>query len=155
MTSSTASPSPAPAGGSKSRRASPAPKPKQPTLKQLQQAAQRTRWEDHLLRDIRAMRLPEPQRQVKWHPLRDYVADFLFLRERLIVEVDGGVFLPQGHHSSGKGYEYDRVRDAEAMCLGYTVMRVTPGMVKDGTAVNYLERVLHAMWTRNKSERSA
>lgn len=120
-----------------------------PTLKQLQQQAARTQYEDHLWRDLSALHLPLPERQALWHPTSNYKADFLWPRERLLVEVDGGVYLRYGHHSSGKGYEYDRVRDAEALCLGYTVLRVTPSMVKDGTAVAYVERVLHALWARN------
>ena len=164
---------PAKAGGSKSRRASPAtpylvkvtpaPKkpraaatktktstPKQPTIKQLEAQAKREEFELWLLRDIAALRLPTPERQYLFHPTVNYKADLCWARERLIVEVDGGVYLRHGHHNSGKGYEYDRVRDAEALCLGFTVLRVTPGMVKDGTAIDYVERVLHAIWARNK-----
>src|SRR5690348_2915095 len=126
------------------RRAVRAAKPKtekQPTLKQLEARAKREEFEVWLLRDIRALKLPEPQRQFLFHPTRNYVADFCWPRERLIVEVDGGAYIPRGHHNFGAGYEYDRIRDAEALCLGYTVFRVTPGMVKDGLAVGYVERV--------------
>jgi len=123
---------------------------KQPTIKQMEAQAKREEFELWLLRDIAALKLPTPERQALWHPTTNYKADLLFVRELLIVEVDGGVYLRYGHHNSGKGYEYDRVRDAEALCLGFTVLRVTPGMVKDGTAIDYVERVLHTIWARNK-----
>ena len=119
-------------------------------LKRLQQQAARDQYELHLLRDILAMHLPEPTRQYLWHPSINYRADLCWPRERLIVEVDGGVYLRHGHHNSGKGYEYDRIRDAEALTLGFVVLRVTPGMVKDGSAVDYVDRVLHTIWARNK-----
>ncbi len=120
------------------------------TLAQLTAKAKREQYEQELLFQIKVARLPVPVTQYLWHPTINYRADLLFERERLIVEVDGGVYLRHGHHNSGKGYEYDRRRDAEALTLGYLVLRVTPGMVKDGSAIEYVERVLHAIWARNK-----
>lgn len=134
--------------------AAPAEKPvkaaKPLTLAQLTAKAKREQYEQELLFQIKVARLPVPREQHLWHPTINYRADLLFERERLIVEVDGGVYLRHGHHNSGKGYEYDRRRDAEALTLGYAVLRVTPGMVKDGSAIEYVERVLHAIWARNK-----
>jgi very-short-patch-repair endonuclease len=99
-------------------------------------------------------------------------------REMLIIEVDGGLNVGRrnrkqqardaqeealaalagvtikrpprgGGHASPDGYERDRVRDAEALCLGYRVLRVTPGMVERGEAVAYIERVLRMIWQGN------
>ena len=99
-------------------------------------------------------------------------------REMLIIEVDGGLNVGRrnrkqqardaqeealaqlagvtikrpprgGGHASPDGYEHDRVRDAEALCLGYRVLRVTPGMVERGEAVAYIERVLRMIWQGN------
>ncbi|HET8906919.1 MAG TPA: DUF559 domain-containing protein [Ktedonobacterales bacterium] len=120
------------------------------TLAQLTAKAKREQYEQELLFQIKVARLPVPVTQHLWHPTINYRADLCFEREHLIVEVDGGVYLRHGHHNSGKGYEYDRRRDAEALTLGYLVLRVTPGMVKDGSAIEYVERVLHAIWARNK-----
>jgi very-short-patch-repair endonuclease len=47
--------------------------------------------------------------------------DFLWRDQRLVVEVDGG----QAHRTR-KGFEDDRVRDAELTAAGYRVMRFTP-----------------------------
>lgn len=124
--------------------------PKPQTLAQLTAKAKREQYEQELLFQIKVARLPVPREQHLWHPTINYRADLCFERERLIVEVDGGVYLRHGHHNSGKGYEYDRVRDAEALTLGYAVLRVTPSMVKDGSAIAYVERVLHVIWARNK-----
>lgn len=120
-------------------------------LRRAQVAAARTRWEEHLLRDIRAAHLPEPHTQFRWHPTRDYRADFAYAdgRTMLLIEVDGGIWLSKGGHTTGAGYERDRVRDAEALCLGYRVLRVTPGMVERGEAVAYIERVLRMIWQGN------
>lgn len=119
-------------------------------LKRETRQAEREHWELWLLRDILARRLPEPLRQYQWHPTVAYRADVAWVVEQLMVEVDGGIWQKRGGHTTGKGYEHDRIRDAEALCLGWTVLRVTPGMVERGEAVDYIERVLHAIWQRNK-----
>lgn len=153
-------------------------------LKRETQQAVREHWELWLLRDIRARRLPEPLRQYQWHPTRDYRADVAWVAEQLMVEVDGGLNVGRrnrkqqardaqldalaavagteppkrqraGGHNSPDGYEHDRIRDAEALCLGWTVLRVTPGMVERGAAVDYIERVLHAIWQQNKRNKAA
>ena len=142
---------PSPATATKARRPRrPRATKQQSIIKQLEAEAEREKYELHLLRDIKAVRLPLPERHAKWHPMIEYEADLLYRREFLIIEVDGGIHIPFGHHNFGAGYEYDRVRDAEALCLGFTVLRVTPGMVKDGTAIDYVERVLHAIRARGK-----
>src|SRR5918992_934255 len=49
-----------------------------------------------------------------------YKADFLWRRERLIVETDGRTF-----HSSRRAFEHDRLRDQRLILAGYTVVRFT------------------------------
>ena len=102
-------------------------------------------------------------------------------RTMLIVEVDGGINVGRrnrrqqardaqedalaalagitikrqprgGGHASPDGYESDRIRDAEALCLGYTVLRVTPKMVECGVAADYIERIVHALWKRHSRQ---
>jgi len=46
--------------------------------------------------------------------------DFLFAKERLIVEVDGWAF-----HSSRQSFEDNRWRDAQLQAAGYQVLRLT------------------------------
>ena len=48
-----------------------------------------------------------------------YVVDFLWRRERLVVEVDGYAF-----HSSRAAFERDRRRDAELAARGLHVIRI-------------------------------
>lgn len=115
-------------------------------LKRETARAKREHWELTLLAQIRALHLPEPTRQYAFHPLRRYRADFAYVPERLLIEVDGGIWLDKGGHTTGAGYQRDRERDCEAVSLGYTVLRVTPAMVKSGKAVAYVETALRAIW---------
>ena len=123
-------------------------------LKRAQQAAARTRWEDQLWRDIRAAHLPEPARQYLFHPTRRYRADLCYPPERLLIEVDGGIWLAKGGHTTGTGYQRDRERDCEAVALGYIVLRVTPAMVQSGAALRYVETTLRAIWQAKRRTRS-
>jgi very-short-patch-repair endonuclease len=66
---------------------------------------------------LRAAELPEPQTNV---PLLGYVADFVWVQEKLVVEVDGYLF-----HSDKASFERDRRRDQVFAAAGYTVIRVT------------------------------
>lgn len=52
--------------------------------------------------------------------------DFLWERERLVVEVDGWAW-----HSSRNRFENDRQRDAALAAAGYTVLRITWRRIKD------------------------
>jgi very-short-patch-repair endonuclease len=88
-----------------------------------------------------ALGLPAPETEVRFHPTRKWRADFLWRSPMLIVEVDGGVFVT-GRHSRGAGVEADCEKFAEAMVLGYRVLRVTTRHVRNGQAVQWIERLL-------------
>jgi len=66
---------------------------------------------------VKAAELPLPKKNV--HVCRRQV-DFLWRREKLIVEVDG-----YAYHSSKRSFEQDRKRDAQLEARGYAVIRVT------------------------------
>lgn len=86
--------------------------------------------------------LPVPQTEVRFHPTRKWRADYLWpAPHMLICEVDGGVFI-QGRHSRGVGVEKDMEKVAEALALGYRVLKVTPKHVKDGRALDWIGRLL-------------
>lgn len=73
--------------------------------------------ERRMLKLIRAAGLPAPRTQVR---IAGWPADFLWSKQRLIVEVDGYPF-----HSGRKAFERDRRRDQAHIAAGYTVIRVT------------------------------
>ena len=98
-------------------------------------------WEDLLWHQIKCMKFPGFIRQYKFHPSRNYEADFCNPSILLILEVDGGTWMDKGGHTTGTGYEHDRERDLEALMLGYKVMRFVPDMVNDGRAIKYIEKI--------------
>jgi len=100
-------------------------------------------WEEALYRQIVAAELPKPERQYPFAKSvgRQYRADFAFLDERLIVEVNGGAFIG-GRHVRGAGYENDLERNAIATALGFKVMGVTPRHIRSGFALRWIECAL-------------
>jgi very-short-patch-repair endonuclease len=105
--------------------------------------AEREQWELLLLHQLRAARVPEPERQYRFHPHRAWKFDFAWPEVRLAVEVDGGTWTG-GRHVRGKGYREDCLKAAEALLLGWRVLRVVPAQVKDGTTLGWIERLLRA-----------
>lgn len=94
-----------------------------------------------LLTQVRAAGLPAPVTEHRFHPVRRWRFDFAWPDEHLALEIDGGVYV-RGGHTRGAAYERDREKDAEAMVLGWRVLRVTPRMVKDGRALRWIEQLL-------------
>lgn len=59
----------------------------------------------------------------------------------LLVEVDGGTWT-SGRHTTGSGFARDAEKLNRATELGYRVLRFTPAMVDDGSALAQIERCL-------------
>jgi very-short-patch-repair endonuclease len=78
--------------------------------------------ERELLRRIRESELPDPETNQRVGP---YVVDFLWRRERVIVETDGGAF-----HSHARALRRDRRRTNELQLRGYTVLHFSWNDVK-------------------------
>ena len=86
---------------------------------------------------------------------RRFRADFLWLKERCIVEIDGGTWarkgakkcrfcghVPQGRHSTGAGREGDCEKQVLATLAGYRYLVVTTSQVKSGEALGWVREIL-------------
>ncbi len=80
-------------------------------------ARTRSEAEERFLELIRKAGIQRPAANVKIGRLE---VDFLWQRERLVVEIDGSAF-----HSSPRAFERDRRRDAVLIAAGYRVARIT------------------------------
>lgn len=97
--------------------------------------------EEKFLAQLRASSFPEPEREHRFHPVRKWRFDFAYPQWLIAIEVEGGIWV-QGRHSRGLGFEKDREKYAEALILGWRVLSVTPKMINDRRALNYLEALL-------------
>jgi len=107
---------------------------------------------------IRASGLPTPTRQFRFAAehvgpgrgvrarlkeagLQDWKADFAWLDQRVLCEVQGGLYT-KGRHVRPAGYEDDCRKADDAQELGWRVVAVTRKMISSGEAVRRLERAL-------------
>jgi very-short-patch-repair endonuclease len=103
------------------------------------------RWENLLAHQIRAYKLTGYKVQHRFDNERLWTFDFAFIKEKLAVEIDGGLHIRGGGgHNSRKGYSKDREKDQAAILQGWTVYRVTPQMVRTGEVINSIVKVLES-----------
>jgi len=88
---------------------------------------------DHLLHPkvVRAWRTAS-NRPILWR------SDFAFLSHKLLVEVEGGIWI-NGGHNRGKIYSDNCLKYSAASVLGYSALRCTPDHISDGIAIRMLE----------------
>tara|TARA_R110002095_G_scaffold165188_5_gene143401 strand:+ start:814 stop:1176 length:363 start_codon:yes stop_codon:yes gene_type:complete len=70
--------------------------------------------------------LPPPEREYQFHPTRRWRLDFAWLKQRVAVEIQGGVFLKgRTGHTSGVGVQRDCEKGNAATSLGWRVLHFT------------------------------
>jgi very-short-patch-repair endonuclease len=93
-------------------------------------------FERNLQFQMKAVKLPVPEVQFRFHPTRRWTFDFAWLDLKLYCEVEGGIFIRGGgRHNRGASFEKDCEKYAEAAILGWRGLRVTTGQVKSGVAL--------------------
>lgn len=98
--------------------------------------------ENTLAIQIRALKLPVPEREFRFCPPRRFRFDFAFLDpHRLAVECEGGTWIG-GRHQTGTGFSKDIEKYNLATLEGWRVLRFTGKMIKDGSAIELLKRAL-------------
>lgn len=93
--------------------------------------------------------VPEPLREIKVHPERNWKADFLWRplvytanRRGVILESEGGIY-SGGKHGRGKGIEEDFEKMNELQLLSYTVLRVASHRLATSATVDLVRRALN------------
>jgi very-short-patch-repair endonuclease len=99
--------------------------------------------EEAMAFQIRALSLPAPVREHRFHPTRQWRLDFAWPDRKVAVECEGGVWI-RGRHSRGKGFIEDCSKYAEAALAGWLVFRVTAEHIKSGEAIRWLEQAMRA-----------
>lgn len=100
--------------------------------------------EELFARHVRAVGLPEPEREHRFHPTRRWRFDFAWPERKLAVEIEGVTYFGKnkngtqklGRHQTAKGMSGDCEKYGEAMLLGWNVYRCTQDLVKNGSAID-------------------
>ena len=104
-------------------------------------------WSNVLFEQIRLSNLPQPLREYRFHANRKWRFDFCWKEKLVACEVEGGIWMQTDTgrskgHAHPKRFENDCEKYNEAALYGWLLIRVTPDMVRDGRAMDWLERAL-------------
>lgn len=93
------------------------------------------------------------EREVVFHPTRQWRLDFAEPTARIAFEIDGGTANGKGRHSRGEGYRKDCEKINAAQVEGWTVLRLTGEMIQPA----YLEELAEAfgLWSEEKRRQIA
>lgn len=105
--------------------------------------------EERLWYLMRVEKIPLPEREHKFHPVRKWRFDFAFIGERLAVECEGAVWV-MGRHNRGSGFAEDCVKYNEAVIHGWRVLRFTGDMINSGEAIVAIRAALASLSTTHK-----
>lgn len=95
--------------------------------------------EERLFMQLRALNMPLPQREHRFHPTRRWKFDFAWPGYMLAVEVEG----MGGRHQTHQGFRLDLEKYHHAFMLGWSVYRCSSAMVKSGAALEAIQSVLN------------
>lgn len=90
---------------------------------------------------IKALQLPAPVTEFRFHPERKWRFDFAWPKLRIAVEIEGGV-LSQGRHVRPQGFTNDCEKYNHASQLGWRVLRFTGADVRSGSAIQLVQQML-------------
>lgn len=105
--------------------------------------AKRSYWEQIMLALIKAEKLPEPIQEYKFCEDRKWRADFLWVKEKVILEVNGAIWTFGRHTRGGRGYLNECEKTNTATLLGFKVLNVCPEHINSGQAITWLREALN------------
>jgi very-short-patch-repair endonuclease len=99
-----------------------------------------SRGEEELAMHLSIYKVPFV-REFKFCPYRRWRADFAVVDAKLLIEVEGGVWV-NGRHNRGKGMAEDAAKYNTATLLGWRLLRFTPEMITSGKAIDTVLQAL-------------
>ncbi len=87
-----------------------------------------SRLEDHFLLLWKAAHGPPLEREYRFHHERRWRADFAQVERRVLIEVEGGIWV-NGRHNRAAGFNADLEKYLEAGLLGWRVFRFGPNQI--------------------------
>lgn len=100
-----------------------------------------SKLEAELFEQIKKAKLPLPVREFVAIPGRMFRWDFAWVKEKLLVEVQGGIY-QKGAHSTGQGIERDMIKLNLATLNGYKVLQFSRRMIESGYALGVIHDML-------------
>lgn len=111
---------------------------------------------------IKALKLPIPEAEFMFAKGigRKWRFDLCWPAHMTAVEIEGlvvkriaGQIIVSGRHATVQGFKDDTVKYASAVLLGWSILRFEQSLIRDGTAVDFIQKVLAAKgWRRGDSK---
>lgn len=101
-----------------------------------------SKLEKQLLFQIKAVKLPKPEEEYRFHPERRWRFDFAYPERMIAIECEGGTWKKKARHTTGTGFRDDCYKYNNAAILGWFVLRFTSDMINDGIALQMIEEAL-------------
>lgn len=119
----------------------------QALMRKAKQAAGGSHLEKRFLARLSGAGLPAPEREYRFHPGRNWRADFAWPAQRVLVEIEGGTHTG-GRHVRGYGFEKDAVKYNQAALDGWTLLRFTGRQSRSAYAIECVRAALTACESR-------
>lgn len=117
-------------------------------------ARARRDYKEELRDQLRVAGVPDPDTEFRFHPTRKWRWDFCWPDSRYLVAVEyqGGIYNQgkQGHQTTA-GIERDCLKFSWGAALGWRLLPINAGMVRDGTALDLIIRALYGRITFNET----
>ena len=97
--------------------------------------------EEALAFQIKAVGIPQPEREYRFAPPRRWRFDMAWLDKMVAVECEGGVWT-RGRHTRGAGFIADCEKYNAAALQGWKVLRFTSEHIHRGDALTMIEQAL-------------
>jgi len=101
----------------------------------------RTRVTPHFGAVCKALKIPEPVAEHRFHPSRKWRFDYAWPDAKVALEVEGGAWT-RGRHTRGAGFVKDLEKYSEATASGWRVLRVTPDQLLTPDTFDLIRRTL-------------
>lgn len=146
-----------------------APTPQAAAYQKEEKQSASDKYIAELVRQFKALGLPEPVREFRFHPDRMWRSDLAYPEKKILIEFDGGGFgrpvvchqckctvmratkaggmfmvREGGGHSSGVALEKDNEKRNAAVALGFRPLGFAPKHVKDGYAAQLVASLYRA-----------
>lgn len=70
--------------------------------------------------------LPTPEPEHRFHPRRKWRFDFAFHRQKVAIEIQGGIFMRRGGHNTGMALRREHEKRNAAAVLGWRILYCEP-----------------------------
>ncbi len=109
-------------------------------LKKKPKPRDKSQGEETLALQLTALKIPFEREVTGLYPPRKWRVDFLLREQKIVIEVEGGIW-SNGRHQRGTGFEEDCNKYNSLAIMGYKVLRFSSGQVKKGEVVEFLKRI--------------